>query len=245
MLIRNLIKQATQVGNSENVIQYVKYLYQFEKFRNTLNLTLSLIKQTRLSFEIYQEGLVDMEEGVCKTIRSSGLNKYVIVLRRSNPYIIVHELSHMVENELNLSLEQEFLYKVYQDIEQNLKQSNILVQKIIGQIIFKEIQVYQTSKSRASELFARYFELFAWAQEVYPKDKEYLIRTQDLNKVFLATNQWKKRCLDPQIMKIIDKEVKEYSNKTAFKDINKVQSSWINKFSSGSKKIGSIFGDDN
>lgn len=81
MLIRNLIKQATQVGNSENVIQYVKYLYQFEKFRNTLNLTLSLIKQTRLSFEIYQEGLVDMEEGVCKTIRSSGLNKYVIVLR--------------------------------------------------------------------------------------------------------------------------------------------------------------------
>nr|WP_265022763.1 hypothetical protein [Wolbachia endosymbiont (group B) of Ischnura elegans] len=186
-----------------------------------------------------------MEEGVCKTIHSSGLNKYVIVLRRSNPYIIVHELSHMVENELNLSLEQEFLYKVYQDIEQNLKQSNILVQKIIGQIIFKEIQVYQTPKSRASELFARYFELFAWAQEVYPKDKEYLIRTQDLNKVFLATNQWKKRCLDPQIMKIIDKEVKEYSNKTAFKDINKVQSSWTNKFSSGSKKIGSIFGDDN
>lgn len=119
MLIRNLITQATQVGNSENVIQYGKYLYQFENLRNTLNLTLSLIKQNRLSFEIYQEGLVDMEEGVCKTIRSSGLNKYVIVLRRSNPYIIVHELSHMVENELNLSLEQEFLYKVYQDIEQN------------------------------------------------------------------------------------------------------------------------------
>lgn len=245
MLIRNLIKQATQVGNSENVIQYVKYLYQFEKFRNTLNLTLSIIKQNRLSFEIYQEGLVDMEEGVCKTIRSSGLNKYVIVLRRSNPYIIVHELSHMVENELNLSLEQEFLYKVYQDIEQNLKQSNILVQKIIGQIIFEEIQAYQIPKSRASELFARYFELFAWVQEVYPKDKEYLIRTQDLNRVFLATNQWKKSYLDLQIMERIDKGVKEYSDKTAFKDINKVQSSWTNKFSPGSKKIGSIFEDDN
>lgn len=141
MLIRNLIKQATQVGNSENVIQYVKYLYQFEKFRNTLNLTLSLIKQNRLSFEIYQEGLVDMEEGVCKTIRSSGLNKYVIVLRRSNPYIIVHELSHMVENELNLSLEQEFLYKVYQDIEQNLKQSNILVQKLLVKLYLKRYKL--------------------------------------------------------------------------------------------------------
>ncbi|WP_320157084.1 WD_0702 family putative metalloprotease [Wolbachia endosymbiont (group A) of Tiphia femorata] len=245
MLIRNLIKQATQVGSSENVIRYIEYLYQFEKFRNTLNLTLSLIKQNRLLFEIYQEGLVDMEEGVCKTIQSSSANRYVIVLRRSNPYIIVHELSHMVENELNLSLEQEFLHKVYQDIEQNLRQANVLVQKIISQVIFKEIQAYQTAKSRASELFARYFELFAWAQEVYPKDKEYLIRTQDLNKVFLATDQWKKSCLYPQMMDRIDKEIKEYSNKTTTKDVTKVQSSWTNKFSSGGKKISSIFGDDN
>ncbi|WP_353278648.1 hypothetical protein [Wolbachia endosymbiont (group B) of Longitarsus flavicornis] len=245
MLIRNLIKQATQVGNSENVIQYVKYLYQFEKFRNTLNLTLSLIKQNRLSFEIYQEGLLDMEEGVCKTIRSFGLNKYVIVLRRSNPYIIVHELSHMVENELNLSLEQEFLHKVYQDIEQNLKQSNILVQKIIGQVIFKEIQAYQTAKSRASELFARYFELFAWAQEVYPKDREYLIRTQDLNKVFLATDKWKRSYLDSQIMNKVDQKVKEHSKKTVLKDVTTIQSSWTNKNSLRGKRIGSIFEDDN
>jgi hypothetical protein len=238
MLIGNLIKQATRVGNSENTIRYIEYLYQFEKFRNTLNLTLSLIKQNRLLFEIYQEGLMDMEEGVCKTIQSCSANRYVIVLRRSNPYIIVHELSHMVENELHLSLEQEFLHKVYQDVEQNLKQANILVQKIISQVIFKEIQAYQTAKSRASELFARYFELFAWAQEVYPKDKEYLIRTQDLNKVFLATDQWKKSCLDPQMMDRIDKEIKEYSNKTATKDVTKVQSSWTNKFSVSVQQSG-------
>ncbi|XCA33297.1 MAG: hypothetical protein ABS808_00145 [Wolbachia endosymbiont of Polyergus mexicanus] len=238
MLIGNLIKQATRVGNSENTIRYIEYLYQFEKFRNTLNLTLSLIKQNRLLFEIYQEGLMDMEEGVCKTIQSCSANRYVIVLRRSNPYIIVHELSHMVENELHLSLEQEFPHKVYQDVEQNLKQANILVQKIISQVIFKEIQAYQTAKSRASELFARYFELFAWAQEVYPKDKEYLIRTQDLNKVFLATDQWKKSCLDPQMMDRIDKEIKEYSNKTASKDVTKVQSSWTNKFSVSVQQSG-------
>ncbi|MDM8335275.1 hypothetical protein QUS22_02605 [Wolbachia pipientis] len=42
----------------------------------------------------------------------------------------------------------------------------------------------------------------------------------------------------------IDKEIKEYSNKTVFKDVNKVQSSWTNKFSPGGKKIGSISGDD-
>ena len=245
MLIKNLIKQATKVGNSENTLRYIEYLYQFEKFRNTLNLTLSLIKQNRLSFEIYQEGLADAEEGVCKTIRSSGVNRYVVVLRRSNPYIIVHELSHMVENELNLNLDQEFLHKIYQDVEQNLKQSNILVQKIINQIIFKEIQAYQSVKSRASEIFARYFELFAWAQEVYPKDRQYLIRTQDLNKVFFSTNEWKKSNLDLQIIDKIDREIKEYGNKTAIKDVNKVQSSWTNKLSPGGKKISSIFGDDN
>ncbi|MDD9331175.1 MAG: hypothetical protein PV340_00645 [Wolbachia sp.] len=245
MLIKNLIKQATRVGNSENTIQYIEYLYQFEKFKNTLNLTLSLIKQNRLSFEIHQARLVDMEEGVCKTTRSSGINRYVIVLRRSNTYTIVHELSHMVENELDLNLEHDFLNKINKDVEQNLKQSNILVQKIIGQIIFKEIQAYQSVKSRSSELFARYFELFAWAQEVYSKDKEYLIRTQDLDKVFLSTNKWKKDYLDTQIMNKIDREIKEYSNKTPIKDVSKVQSRWTNKLSPCEKKISSIFGDDN
>ncbi|EAL58280.1 conserved hypothetical protein [Wolbachia endosymbiont of Drosophila ananassae] len=45
-------------------------------------------------------------------------------------------------------------------------------------------------------------------------------------------------------MERIDKEIKEYSNKTATKDVTKVQSSWTNKFSPGGKKISSIFGDD-
>ncbi|WCR54227.1 MAG: hypothetical protein PG981_001249 [Wolbachia endosymbiont of Ctenocephalides orientis wCori] len=130
MLIKNLIRQATRVGSSESIAGYIEYLYQFEKFKNTLNLTLSLIKQDRLSFEIYKEGSVDIEEGLCKTIQSSSANKYIIVLRRSNPYIIIHELSHMVEKELNLNLAQEFLHKVYQDVEQNLKQSNILVKTL-------------------------------------------------------------------------------------------------------------------
>ena len=235
MLVKNLIKQAVRVGNSDDVICYIEYLYQFEKFRNILNLTLSLIKQNRLLFEIYREGL---SEGLCRTIKSSGANKYIILLKRLNPYVIVHELSHMVEHELNLKLEQEFIYKIYQDVEQNLKQSNLLIQKLIGQVIFKEIQAYQGIKSRASELFARYFELFAWAQEVYPKDKEYLIHTKDLNRVFVCTNYWKNNYLDSQIMNIVHKEIKEYSNKTATKT---VQANWRSKFSPSSKRIGSIF----
>ncbi|MDN5247817.1 MAG: hypothetical protein QWI36_01615 [Wolbachia endosymbiont of Tyrophagus putrescentiae] len=243
MLIRNLIKQATKVGNSENTIRYIEYLYQFEKFRNTLNLTLSLIKQNRLSFEIYQEGSTDAEEGLCKTIRSSGVNRYVIILRRSNPYIIVHELSHMIENELSLNLAREFIHTVYRDMEQNFTQSNILVQMLVNQVIFKEIQVYQSIESRASELFARYFELFAWAQEIYPRDRKYLIRTRDLDKVFINTNKWKKNYLDPKIMSVIDNEVKEYNNKTNLKDTDKIQTSWTNKF--GNRRIRSIFEDSN
>jgi|GEM_PF-4965573 len=42
----------------------------------------------------------------------------------------------------------------------------------------------------------------------------------------------------------IDKEIKEYSNKTATQDVTKVKSSWTGKFSPGGKKISSIFGDD-
>ncbi|WP_168464683.1 WD_0702 family putative metalloprotease [Wolbachia endosymbiont of Ctenocephalides felis wCfeT] len=248
-LIRDLVKQATSVGDYEDLTRYIEYLYQFEQFRNMLNLALSLIKQNRLSFGVYQEGPVDMEEGTCETIKSpSGLNRYVVIVKRSNPYIVVHEISHMVEKELNLDLDMrkecKFYSIIYQDLSQNLNKANILVQNIVKQILIKEIGAYRTTKLQASEVFARYFEVFAWAQEVYPKDKKYLIRTHDLNTLFFATNRWKKNFLDPQIMDKLDKEIKEYSSKTPLKKVEEVRSGWADKFSPRRKKADSIFGDD-
>ncbi|OEY86715.1 hypothetical protein BIY23_02545 [Wolbachia pipientis] len=241
-MIRNLIKHSTRVGNSENIIHYVEYLYQFEKFKNIFNLTLSLIKQDRLSFEV-SPTTYSMEEGLCKTIQHSGMKRYIIVLKKLNPYIIVHELTHMVENELNLSLEEDFIHKVYQDMNQNFTQSNLLAQRLINQVIFKEIKAYDSVKSRASELFARFFELFAWAQEIYPQDKEYLIRTYDLDKIFFYTNQWKKSYLDPLIISKLDNATKIYSNKTPMQDVNKVRTQWGNKITPKNKRSSSIFED--
>jgi hypothetical protein len=40
------------------------------------------------------------------------------------------------------------------------------------------------------------------------------------------------------MMDRIDKEIKEYSNKTATKDVTKVQSSWTNKFSVSVQQSG-------
>ena len=242
MLITNLIKKGVKFGDSEDIICYIKHLYEFEKFRNILNLTFSLIKQNRLSFEVYREGLIESNEGLCRTIRSAGINKYVIILRKSNPYIIIHELAHMVERELNLVLSQEFIHVVYRDIEQNLKQSNLLVKQLIDQVIFKEIKAYHSVEERASELFARYFELFSWSQEVYPKDRKYLIRMKDLDRVFFGTNDWKKNCLDFQLMNVTDKE---FRNSFITKDINKSRTEWNNKFVFRGKRIKSIFDDKN
>jgi hypothetical protein len=235
-MIRNLIKQSTKIGDSKKIIFYVEYLYQFEKFKNIFNLTLSLIKQGRLSFE-FSPITYSMEEGLCRTVQDSGVNKYMIILKKLNPYIIVHELVHMVENELNLTLEQDFVHKFYQDMNQNFTKSNLLVQRLINQVIFKEIRAYDTIKSRTSELFARFFELFAWAQEIYPQDKQYLIRTQDLDKIFLYTNQWKQSYLDPLIMSRLDSEIKEYSDKIIVKDIRTVQTKWTNKISNKNNSI--------
>ncbi|MBV0899192.1 MAG: hypothetical protein KTV77_00190 [Wolbachia endosymbiont of Fragariocoptes setiger] len=240
MSITNLIKKGIKCGDSEDIIHYIIHLYEFEKFRNILNLAFSLIKQNRLSFEVYKEGLIENNEGLCRITRSAGTNKYVIVLRRSNPYIIVHELSHMVEHELNLVLSQEFIHVVYRDIEQNLKQSNLLVKQLIDQVIFKEIKAYQSVKERASELFARYFELFSWSQEVYPKDRKYLVRIKDLDRVFFYTNDWKKNYLDLQLMNVIDKE---FRSSFITKDINKSRTEWNNKFVFRGKRINSIFDD--
>ncbi len=240
-MIRSLIKQSTKIGNSEDIICHIEYLYQFEKFRNILNLTLSLIKQDRLSFEI-SPMIYSIGDGLCKTVQHSGIKKYVIVLKKLYPYIIVHELAHMVKNELNLILEEEFIHRVYQDMNQNFAKSNILVQKLINQVIFKEIKTYNSIKSRASELFARFFELFAWTQEMYPQDKEYCICMRDLDKVFLYTNQWKQSCLDLLMMSKVDNEIKEYSDKIMIKEARTVQAKWTNKIFHRNKKNNSMFG---
>ncbi|WP_333023124.1 WD_0702 family putative metalloprotease [Wolbachia endosymbiont of Pentidionis agamae] len=241
MLLRKLLKCGIKTKGAESIIQYVEYLYKFLKFRNILNLTLSLIKQNRLSFEVKP---LMTAGGLCQTNRSANLNTYIIMIRKINPYIIIHELAHMIEEELDLNLEHKFFPNIQQDIQQNLKQSNILVQNIINQVIFTEIKSYGDTKSRISELFARYFELFAWAQEVYPKDRDYLIRTQDLNKIFFNANKWKENDLDVKINRIIDKEIQSYSSTVPIIDINKIPSKWGDK-TSYKKKIGSIFDSSN
>ncbi|WP_339047263.1 hypothetical protein [Candidatus Mesenet endosymbiont of Phosphuga atrata] len=247
-IIQKLIKQATILGESEKIAEFMYYTYRFQIFRNILNLALSLIKVGRLSFKVLPKRFSEKTEGLCETLQlgnSPKSKQYIITIKELSPYVIIHEISHMVEKEMNLDLQKEFLPIVHQDVQQNLKNSNALVQKIINHIIFTEIKAYPDSQ-RASELFARYFELFAWTQEVYPKDREYLIRTSDLNRVFSNTNRWKEKFLDPKLISATDKEVNAYSNTQLTVRPDQVQSKWSNKVASNNyKNIKSKFNDEN
>ncbi|WP_339046544.1 hypothetical protein [Candidatus Mesenet endosymbiont of Agriotes lineatus] len=249
MLIQKLVKQATIIGESEKIAKFMCYTYRFQIFRNILNLALSLIKVGRLSFKILLKRSSEKIEGLCETLQlgnSLKSKQYIITIKELNPYVIIHEIAHMIEKEMNLDLQIEFLPIVHQDVQQNLKNSNALVQKIINHIIFAEVKAYPNYELRASELFARYFELYAWTQEVYPKDREYLIRTFDLNRVFLNTNKWREKFLDPKLINATDKEVSTYSNAQLIVRPDQVQSKWSNKVASNNyKNIKSKFNDEN
>lgn len=248
MLIQELIKQATILGESKKIAGFINYTYGFWTFRNIINLTLSLIKLNKLSFKVYPKRFSEKTEGFCETVQlgnNRNLNRYAITIKEPSPYVVIHEIAHMVEKEMNLNLQLEFLPVVYQDVQQNLKSSNMLIQRIINHIIFTEIKAYPDSQ-RASELFARYFELFAWTQEVYPKDREYLIRTSDLDRVFSNTNKWREGSLNPKLISAIDKEISAYSSTRPIIRSDKVQSKWSNKVPSSSyKNIKSKFNDEN
>lgn len=248
MLIQKLVKQATVIGESEKVAEFMCYTYRFQLFRSILDLALSLIKVGRLSFKILPKRFSEKTEGLCETLQLGNSLKpkqHVITIKEPSPYVVIHEIAHMVEKEVNLNLQAEFLPIVHQDVQQNLKSANMLVQRIINHIIFTEIKAYPDSQ-RASELFARYFELFAWTQEVYPKDREYLIRTSDLDRVFANTNRWKERFLDPRLISVMDKEIKAYSSTRSIVRLDKIQSKWSNKILSNNyKNIKSKFNDEN
>ncbi len=239
MLIQKLIRQATVVGESGEIAKFIDYTYNFKIFRSILNLTLSLIKRNKLSFKVQAKRISERVEGLCETLQlgnNANLNQYIITIKQLSPYVVIHEIAHMVEKEMNVNLQTEFLPIVYKDIQQNLKNANMLIQNIINHIVFTEIKAYPNYKARASELFARYFELFAWTQEVYPKDREYLIRTSDLNKVFSNTNKWREEFLDHKLISVVDKEVGAYSKTRSITNPEQIQSKWSNKVSSNSYK---------
>ena len=129
-------------------------------------------------------------------------------LRSLSIDIILHEIAHMVESEAAGSLNfTEFMQRIGRDIH-SLEKTDVM-HHIIEQVMMKEVARYPSSQ-HISELFARYYQLFAHTKEVGGKNNGgYSI--EHLKKATVMATEWIDKQLTPLLRKKADKAIMDAS----------------------------------
>ncbi len=253
-----IILSCTKAQEQYHIEQFkliIQKLYQYKIFKPMLDLVVSIAMDGHLSFVIYDQKLFDLDEGNCKTIEGGAMNKllnrvksqneYLITIKKIRNDVIVHEIAHMLEKELNKSDALHFIGQIKQDM-MFFKKSNPSLSSAVESIMIKEVALYPEPQ-RNSELFARYFQLLAMSKEVSGFGASYGYSILDVIKLFKASGQVNLyNSIDRKINKTIAKESSLY-----IKDLNEIEHKWsdekvqslhyktggVTKWSSGVKSI--------
>jgi hypothetical protein len=222
---------------SEDPSQYkrffetITHLYQFRLLKDVLDFTATKIQQGLLRFRVQEKKFFEMDEGNCRSmsapsVMGSVLNAfrvqkdYVITIKKVASDVIMHEIGHMVEQELGDAFHPGvFDQKISQDIlDAHSNTGNISLQEAIKSIMITEVSGYP-DEQRISELFARYFQMLASARDVVRYGTSYSYSLEDMFKVFKVTAEYIARILQSfyktkeyyQIKNTSEKYIKELS----------------------------------
>jgi hypothetical protein len=240
--------KASDIAMHDKFISIVAKLYQYEIFKPMLDLSASLAKDERLNFIIKERKFYELEEGNCKTTENSIFNiirnkftakKYhTITIHRISAEVIVHEISHMMEQEAELTTLQGFAEIVQSDISVSAS-TNVSLQAAVRQIMIKEVSNYKEHHVN-SEFFARYFQLMAMTKEVSGYGGEYGYNLQDMYRFFLNTSQWIANYMYPQVLSKIYQDI-ALASREYLKTVDEIQHKWSEERISslhGSQKVG-------
>ena len=238
---QQIIDQATESTSSQmkaDFLQQISHLYQYEIFKNILDLTVTKILQGHLKFIVKNALIFDLDAGNCQTVELIGdggmlgwfkpKRNYRITIKKITSEVIIHEICHMVEKEIAefFSLEQ-FSRDLLTDMYY-LKSNNPALQQKAKSLFVDELRSYP-EQQRQGELFVRYFQLFAGSQEVYYGDANmgrYNI-AQLLKILPLATRSLEQQ-LKNRWMDLIDNRVANAS-KSYVKNIEEIKSTWAGR----------------
>ncbi|MSO13754.1 hypothetical protein [Rickettsiales endosymbiont of Trichoplax sp. H2] len=259
--IITLINYHTMADNEiikNRFIEHIKHLYQYSIFKNILDLVATKVSQNSLKFNIKEKSNFDLDEGNCKTIYEplldSYLNnfrqdrRYVITIKKIAYNVIIHEIAHMVEKELNLDLK--YFIKALHDDFENINSNLIIVKNSIDEILIKQVSKYNVEQQN-SELFARFFQLFAESREISGFQSQYKYSIQDISGVLSNSTRWIEFTLSKLISARLDinivnsskkflKDMKNINHKWAKQKVQKLHNSNKNKLSKWTKAVKSI-----
>lgn len=216
---------------SEKFIKHIKHLYQYDLFKPILDLVATKSLQGIFKFKVQDKKVFDIDAGNCKTISTDLLDSifnqfrssksYLVTIKKINYDVIVHEIGHMIEHELELDL------TIFSNIiseEINKKTNFLTISEVIKDIMINQIAKYPQDQQN-SELFARYFQLFALSKEIsgYEVDSGYKLK--NLENYLVKTYTWIHDNVYSKLKDKIDQNIASYSKKF-LKSIDDVQHKW-------------------
>lgn len=216
----------------EQFNQVMQKLYRYRIFKPMLDLVTTKALQGSLVFKVQDQKLFDLDEGNCRTIEGSVVNKlfnkvkthnnYVITIKKISADVIIHEISHMIEKEITDVSVNSFAQELLSDLA--VRSGNVSLQAAVEQILYKEVNSYPDNQ-RSSELFARYFQLLAMAKEISGHGAIYGYSIFDVYRLFLKTEKWLWDNLYRSILPQINTEVAKQSQ-VYIQDIENITHDW-------------------
>ncbi len=222
------------IGNSQIESHFLD-LYRLDVFRTILDFTLSLLIQRKLSFRVLEKGFSENKEGQCLSSVRLYYNKvlrvvlkyhsYVVTIRKLSKNVIIHEIAHAVEKASGLGIKDGFGSAILDDLKK-MNCGNLILRNAIRKLMVTDLNQY-SAESYLSELFVRYFELFALTREASSLGK---FSVSEVKNIFKKTQLWVSTVFEPEVKKKILPEVVAFSRSK--KTIIKYNFNWQDKTSS-------------
>lgn len=202
----------------DDFLDLLRKIYQYDLFKPFLDFVVTICQEGRLKFRLDVKGVLDLNEGNCRTIEiNDSKNSYksqkqhLITIWKINADVVIHEISHMMEHEVAVNLTNEFLTALKADLRSSTNFTYAL-QNAVKDVLITQVGPYP-SEQRNSELFARLFQLFAMSKEVVGKGKAYGYSVLDIYKAFPKSQQWIWDVFYSKLLPLIDPRVAESTQK--------------------------------
>lgn len=207
---------AVTEGSTADITNFITYLMDLHKIPNfyqLIDFIITRAKEKKVQIKL-KLGELSLYEGLCRTIHKTWYDKvfnkiiternHCIEIKKLKKNVLIHEIAHAIEKETPSNLLEGFLIALEKDLS---KTPLITVKQQIKSLLIEGIKPYPMDE-KLPELFARYFELFTYTNEVSQVKGIYL---QSLSNFFLSTEKWRTLVLMPYLDAQITPEVKKWS----------------------------------
>lgn len=232
-LITKIFGKQTEHQSSQdltNLVNLFYNLYNISFFKDGLDLILTKLSITKLSFAIVEKKDWDTNIGCFLTSKTTTFNKALnllkhhttekIIIRKLSINVLAHEMAHALEFASKKPLTTTFQQTIRQDLA-GADTAIITLKTEIKRLIDSDLKLYKPEQ-HPSELFARYFELLSLSRNVCFNGN---FTTEQVIQLFPRTTNFLVNHFNPLIANQINSEIAYETSKI------KAQTNQSNKYS--------------